>query len=85
MRALLKALLNWRYYVLLLLAFVTTFGVFGEPSDEVTSWFGVFIISKSIGFSAGYVIYRLASYWRRNNLIPELDELVKEEGQTYGS
>lgn len=29
---------------------------------------------KGIGFATAYLVYRLASYWEKRNLIPELDE-----------
>ena len=74
-----KALLNWRYYVLILLLTVTLFGVLGESDIDGAAWFAVFIISKVAGFLAGYIMYVLYRYWSSRNLIPELDELAKEE------
>lgn len=52
-----KALLNWRYYVLILLLTVTLFGVLGESDIDGATWFAVFIISKVAGFLAGYIMY----------------------------
>ena len=78
-----RALLNWRYYVLLLLGFVAMIGIFGVPADDNPAWFSDMILSKVIGFSAGYAMYRLIDHWSKNNLIPELDKLAKEEDDLW--
>lgn len=74
-----KALLNWRYYVLFLLGFVATVGIFGVPDDNSPTWFTDMLLSKVIGFGAGYILYRLIIYWSKRNLIPELDEIAKDK------
>ena len=78
-----KAFLNWRYYVLLLLGFVAIIGIFGVPDDDSPTWFGDMIFSKVVGFGAGYSMYRLIENWSKNNLIPELDKLTKEEDDLW--
>lgn len=78
-----KAFLNWRYYVLLLLGFVAIIGIFGVPDDDSPTWFGDMIFSKVVGFGAGYAMYRLIKNWSKNNLIPELDKLTKEEDDLW--
>lgn len=78
-----KAFLNWRYYVLLLLGFVAMIGIFGIPADDNPAWFSDMILSKVIGFGAGYAMYRLIEHWSKNNLIPELDKLAKEEDDLW--
>lgn len=78
-----KAFLNWRYYVLLLLGFVAIIGIFGVPDDDSPTWFGDMIFSKVVGFGAGYAIYRLIKHWSKKNLIPEFDELTKEEDDSW--
>lgn len=74
-----RAFLNWRYYALLLLGFVAIIGIFGVPADDSPTWFGDLILSKIIGASAGYAMYRLIEHWSKNNLIPELDKLTEDE------
>jgi hypothetical protein len=74
-----KALLNWRYYVLFLLGFVATVGIFGVPDDNSPTWLGDLIFSKVIGFGAGYIVCKLVGYWSKRNLIPEFDEITKDE------
>lgn len=78
-----KAFLNWRYYVLLLLGFVATIGIFGVPADDSTTWFSDMVLSKVVGFGAGYAICRLIEHWSKNNLIPELEKLTKEEDDLW--
>ena len=78
-----KAFLNWRYYVLLLLGFVAIIGIFGVPDDDSPTWFGDMIFSKAVGFGAGYAIYRLIEHWSKKKLIPEFDELTKEEDDLW--
>jgi hypothetical protein len=37
------------------------------------------LVSKSIGFGAGYGLYRLVAYWESKNLVPELSKMITEE------
>lgn len=74
-----RVFLNLRYYVLLLLGFVAIIGIFGAPADDSPTWFGDMILSKVIGFGAGYVHLKLFDHWSKNNLIPELDKLTEDE------
>lgn len=76
-----KALLNYRYYVLLAILCITILGVFSVPDDDLPLkiWMILFIILKIIGFGAGYVLYRLITYWQSKNLMPELTKMTAEE------
>ena len=76
-----KAFLNYRYYLMLIIGFVVIFGVFSIPDENLVigKWFGQFVLSKAIGFSAGYGLYRLVAYWESKNLVPELSKMMKEE------
>lgn len=78
-----KALLNWRYYVLLLLGFIAMIGIFGIPADDNPAWFSYMILSKVIGVGAGYAMYRLIEHWNKNNLIPELDKQTEGEDDLW--
>ena len=71
---------NYRYYVLTLLMVVATIGIFSVPADALPafSWLAVLIITKVIGFAAGWAIYRLTKEWERENKIPELTELLND-------
>ena len=70
-----KVLLNWRYYVLLLLGLIATVGIFGTPADGSPTWFVDMIVSKVIGFGAAYYYYRLMMYWCNKGYTPELEKL----------
>lgn len=76
-----KAFLNYRYYLMLIIGFVVIFGVFSIPDENlvIEKWFGEFVLSKAIGFGAGYGLYRLVAYWESKNLVPELSKMMKEE------
>ena len=74
-----KVLMNWRYYVLAVLGFISMVGVLGMPDEDSPTWFMDMLLSKAIGFGTGYIMCRLTLYWSKRNLIPELDEIEKEE------
>lgn len=71
-----KALTNYRYYVLFVLTFIAVIGIFSEPEPELDAarWFTVFIISKTVGFAAGYLAYRLMAYWEKQGKIQVSDD-----------
>lgn len=73
-----KALTNYRYYVLFALFFITVIGIFSEPEPtlDATRWFAVFILTKAIGFAAGYLSYRLMAYWEKQGKIQVLDDEI---------
>lgn len=76
-----KAFLNWRYYVMLIIGFVVTLGVFSFPDESLPliKWTVSLIVSKAIGFGAGYGLFKLVAYWESKNLVPELSKMVAEE------
>lgn len=76
-----KAFLNWRYYLMVVIGFVVVVGVFGIPEDTlpIGEWTWKLILSKVIGFSAGYLLYKLVNHWESKNLVPELSEILNEE------
>ena len=47
--------------ILAILGLVTLFGIFSVPADNlpIGQWFIVFWLTKSIGFGAGYLAYKL--------------------------
>lgn len=66
-------ILNWRIWVISILSMFSLICIVSEPAGDET-WWSVFFISKAIGFATAYLVYRLATYWEKRNLIPELDE-----------
>lgn len=76
-----KVLLNWRYYVMMLIGTITIFGIFSVPFDDIDpfEWTWKFLLSKGIGFGAGYVLYKLFVRWDSKNLVPELSKMALEE------
>lgn len=76
-----KAIINWRYYVLFIIAGIAIIGIFSNPDDNLSmiEWLKSLIISKSIGVAAIFGYARLMNTWEKKNLIPELSNLIKEE------
>ena len=76
-----KAVLNYRYYVMIIVGLVVIIGLFSIPDENLPlmKWVWMLFVSKSIGFGAGYGLYRLVAYWESKNLVPELTKLITEE------
>ena len=76
-----KALTNWRYYVLFAIAVIAVVGIFAIPGEDVSfcEWAKVMLISKSVGISAIVLFFVLVRYWDRKNLTKELSKLVNED------
>lgn len=56
--------MNWRYFVLAMLACVAFFGIFSEPREDysLTQWIIAFVASKGIGLLSAWAGIRLAKY-----------------------
>lgn len=67
------------YTVLFVLGFIATIGIFSEPEPalDTARWTAVFVVSKSVGFAAGYIAYRLMVRWEKEGKIklPDDDEV----------
>ena len=76
-----KALTNWRYYVLFAIAVIAVVGMFGIPEEDVSfgEWAKVMLISKSVGILAIVLFLILVRYWDRKSLTKELSKLIKED------
>lgn len=76
-----KAILNWRYYVLIIIGTVSVVAIFGVPEDSLPmgEWMTSLLISKGIGVLAIYVLNKLISHWEARNLIPEFTDMYQEE------
>lgn len=64
------------YAVLLVLGFITILGIFSKPDTALDSvrWFTVFVVTKAVGFAAGYAAYRLLVRWEKQGKIQVLDD-----------
>jgi hypothetical protein len=62
-------LLNWRIYVIGILAFVTIFCLFSEPVSNSKYWTELLIGSKVLAVLMGYIVVKLTNYWERKGLI----------------
>lgn len=64
------------YCILFVLGFIALIGIFSEPEPalDMTRWTIVFVVSKSVGFAAGYIAYRLLVRWEKQGKIQLLDD-----------
>lgn len=76
-----KVFLNWRYFVMMIIGFAVILGVFSVPDEDLPTlqWLFTLLWTKAVGFGAGFALFRLVSYWDKQNLIPELSQLTAEE------
>ena len=76
-----KALLNWRYYILMVVGLIAILGVFSVPIDDQPfgKWITALILSKVIGFGALYLNYKMVVYWEVRNRIPEMTKMTQED------
>ena len=67
---------TFNYAVLCVLAIITFLGIFSEPDTALDNvrWFTVFIVTKAVGFAAGYAAYRLLVRWEKQGKIQVLDD-----------
>lgn len=74
-----KALTNYRYYVLFALAIISFVGLFSEPSEDLSSamWLLVLITTKVLGIVCVLAISNLATRWQEEGKLPEITELFK--------
>lgn len=74
-----KALKNWRYYLLIAIALICVISALGVPSTENESFFEILIISKLIAIVAGSLFAALLSYFLYNDKLPEFNSLLEDE------
>lgn len=60
-----------RYAVIMLLMGLTMIGIFSVPTSEFYSseWAIVFILSKILGLTCGFVTYALTCAWHNDGLL----------------
>lgn len=67
------------YCILFVLGFIAIIGIFSEPEPalDTARWTTVFVVSKSVGFAAGYIAHRLMVRWEKEGKIklPDDDEV----------
>ena len=80
-----KALLNWRYYVLMVVGMIAVIGTFSVPIDDQPfgAWLLALILSKVIGLGALYLNYRMVVYWEARNRIPEMSKMMQEDDDVW--
>ena len=75
MIALLK---NWRYHILMVIAFIAIVGILSVPRSH-ENWWVTLITSKVIGFCAAFAYLKLFFKWSKDGKLPELEQLIKED------
>ncbi len=69
-----KAILNWRYYVmfaLLAIGMVSTLAIFSEDSRPLGEWIEIRVYLSIIAAASFYVMNRLRIRWESKGEIPE--------------
>ena len=64
-----KMTINLRRVALIALGVVAFLGIFSTPVDDSTTWWRDLILSKVIGFAAGYTLHRLFTRWEADDKI----------------
>lgn len=70
-----KALLNWRYYVLTALfaaIFLSVALIFGEDERPLGQWVVTRVCLAAFTCVCGFVLGRLSKKWERDGKVPEL-------------
>ena len=64
------------YCILFVLGFIAIIGIFSEPEPalDMVRWTTVFVVSKSVGFAAGYIAYLLLVRWEKQGKIQVSDD-----------
>ena len=75
MIALLK---NWRYHILMVVAFIAIVGILSVPHSN-ENWWRTLITSKVIGICAAFAYTKLFLKWSKDGKLPELEQLIKED------
>lgn len=72
-----RIIVNYRYWVLIIIALIAFIGTFAVPGDDLPrlTWTAVLILSKVIGVGAFYLVAVLADRWENEGSIPEATEL----------
>ena len=73
-----KILLNWRYYILLLLWLKSLFYIFAEPLPDTENWFIALMLSKIVGFGFFWLALKIMQYWKEQGEVPELARLLDD-------
>lgn len=73
-----KAITNFRYWLLFILAAVGIIGTFAVPQDELPllSWLWVLVSTKAVGFGAFYLCAVLVKHWEARGTIQELTDFT---------
>lgn len=71
-----RAIMNWRYYVLVVALMLSVIGLFGIPSEDSNMWFVVLVGSKLGGVAAIFLAYKMFVRWAENGRVPELMSLI---------
>lgn len=74
-----KALLNWRYYVmttLLSIGIISVMMIAGEDDRSLLDWLIIRLILGVVSVACFYALSKLTTKWERENLIPEFSNQI---------
>ena len=78
-----KAITNYRYWVLTIVCIVALLGTFSAPQDDapLLTWIYVLVTSKIIGFASFLLDIALAEKWMKAGKLPELKKFFEEDDE----
>lgn len=81
-----KALLNWRYYIIFVIfsiGMLFLMSSFGDTVEEMSITKEMFLRFLYFGISilAFYILKRIVDYWESRDEIPEMTNLAEEEDE----
>lgn len=71
-----RAIMNWRYWVLMAVLMLAIVGLFGIPEEDCGAWMLTLIGTKLGGFAALMILWKLAERWLENGSVPELMSVI---------
>ncbi len=75
-----KAITNYRYWVLTLLGIIAVSGIAAFPADELSlaQYFVVLFATKAVAVVAAAITFSLGCHWYNQGRLPELSDLDEE-------
>lgn len=75
-----KAVLNFRYWVLAVLGITSIVALFSSPNEElpIFTWFFMLIASKVFGIAIFILFCAILEKWDEEGKVPELTGLMRE-------
>ena len=74
-----KVMKNWRYWLMVAIAFIAFFNLIGMPHNDNTNYVELVIYSKFTAVALAYIDIRLYVWFAKHRKIDELLEYINED------